>query len=142
MKILNLCAWLLDYISTYPGPSITCKKSDIILWISSDSSYQSVSKLRSRVGGFHFLGNTPSNPNSLINQQTFINAPIHVDATILGHVIGAASELEIAARYANARDAVETRVILTEMGHLLPSTSLTIDNKTAHGILTKQLLPR
>jgi len=142
IKTLNLCTWLLDYMSTYPNPSITYKKSDMILWISSDSSYQSVSKSRSRVGGFHFLGNKPSNPHSLSNQQTFVNAPIHVEATILRHVMGAASESEIAAGYVNARDAVETRITLMEMGHPQPSTPLEMDNTTAYGILTKQLLPR
>ena len=59
---LNLCSWLLDYIATYPNPSITFKRSNMILYIASDSSYLSVAKSRSRVGGYHFLGNTP-NPN-------------------------------------------------------------------------------
>ena len=36
---MNLCAWLLDCMCTYPDPSIMHKKSDMILWISSDSSY-------------------------------------------------------------------------------------------------------
>jgi len=65
-KTLNVCAWLLDYMSTYPKPSITFKRSDMILWVSSDSSYQSVTKSRSRIGGYHFLGNK-YDPNKDLN---------------------------------------------------------------------------
>lgn len=39
MSTMNLCTWLLDYMHTYPDPSITFKKSDMILWVSSDSNY-------------------------------------------------------------------------------------------------------
>ena len=56
---LNLISWLLDHMATYPNPSITFKASDMILWVSSDSSYLSVTGGRSRVGGYHFLGNNP-----------------------------------------------------------------------------------
>ena len=141
-KTLNVCSWLLDYMSTYPNPSITFKRSDMILWISSDSSYQSASKSRSRVGGYHFLGNKYSPTKDLVFQRNFINAPTHVEASILRNIMGAASESEIAAAYANAKDGVESRVTLMEMGHEQPSTPLEIDNTTAFGILTKQLLPR
>ena len=60
MNTLNLTAWMLDYMATYPNPSITFKASDMILWVSSDSSYLSVPGGRSRVGGYHFLGNKPN----------------------------------------------------------------------------------
>ena len=39
MAMMNLCTWLLDYLSTYPDPSVTFKKSDMVLWVSSDNSY-------------------------------------------------------------------------------------------------------
>jgi hypothetical protein len=141
-KTLNLCSWLLDYLSTYPNPSITFKRSDMILWISSDSSYQSVSKSRSRVGGYHFLGNTYDPKKDMNIQRSLINAPIHVEASILRNIMSAASESEIAAAYVNAKDGVESRITLMEMGHPQPKTPLEIDNTTAFGILTKQLLPR
>ena len=56
--------------------------------------------------------------------------------------MASASEAEIAGGYVNARDAVETRIALMEMGHPQPATPLEIDNTTAYGIITKQLLPR
>ena len=107
MNTLNLTAWMLDYMATYPNPSITFKASDMILWVSSDSSYLSVPGGRSRVGGYHFLGNKPNFSKPLAPQRTFINAPIHVEASILRNVMGAASEAEIAGGYVNARMAVE-----------------------------------
>jgi len=139
---LNLASWLLDYMATYQNPSITYKASDMCLWISSDSSYLSVSKARSRVGGYHFLGNEPSSAKPLAQQRFFLNAPIHVETSILRNVMGAASEAEIAAAYVNARMGVELRVMLWEMGHPQPATPLELDNTTAYGILTKQLIPK
>ena len=56
--------------------------------------------------------------------------------------MSAVSEAEIAAAYVNAKDAVGSRVTLMEMEYQQPQTPLEIDNTTAVGILTKQLLPR
>ena len=103
MNTLNLALWLLDYMATYPNPSITFKASDMVLWISSDSSYLSVPNARSRVGGFHFLGNAPDMTKPLAQQRHFINAPIHVESSILPNIMGAASEAEIAGGYVNTR---------------------------------------
>ena len=139
---LNLASWLLDYLATYPNPSITFKASDMCLWISSDSSFLSVSKARSRVGGYHFLGNKPDSSKPLAQQRLLINAPIHVECSILRNVMGAASESEIAGAYVNARMGVEERIMLWEMGHPQPATPLELDNTTAFGILTKQLIPK
>ena len=114
----------------------------MILWVSSNSSYQSVSKSHSCVGGYHFLGNK-YDPNKDMNaQRTFVNDPIHVEASILRNIMSAASESEIAAAYVNAKDAVKSRITLWEMGHPQPEMPLEIDNIIAFSILTKQLLPR
>jgi len=139
---LNLASWLLDYMATYPNPSITYKASDMILWVSSDSSYLSVSGERSRVGGYHFLGNNPDFTKPLAFQRMFINAPIHIESSILRNIMGAASEAEIAGAYVNARKAIEEQIMLIEMGHIQPKTPLELDNTTAFGILTKQLIPK
>ena len=95
-------------MSTYSDPSITFKKSEIVLWVSSDSSYKSVSKSHSRIGGFHFLGNRPILNKDVENQRMLIKIPIHVEASILRHVMGSSSEAEIAGNYVSARDAIET----------------------------------
>ena len=38
--------------------------------------------------------------------------------------------------------AVELRITLTEMGHPQPKTPVELDNATAFGMLTKQLVPK
>ena len=141
-KTLSLTTWLLDYMATHPNPSITYKKSDMQYWISSDSSYLSASKARSRVGGHHFLGNIPRFDLPLVNQRTFINAPFYVEASILKSVVGAASEAEVAAAYVNARHGITHRITLLELDHPQHQTPLEIDNTTAYGILTNTLIPK
>ena len=139
---ITLCSWLLDYVATCPNPSITFRSSDMILCVASESSYSSVANSRSRVGGCHFLGNQPKLNVPLADQIIFHNAPTHVEASILKSVMSAASESEIAAAYVNAKLAVPIRICLLEMGHHQPATPLEIDNTTAYGILTKQLMPK
>ena len=112
------------------------------LWVSSDSSYLSVTRARSRVGGYHFLGNKYDPTKPLEHQRTFINAPIYVEASILKNVMGAASESEVAAAYVNAREAIKYRITLIELDHLQHQTPLEMDNITAHGILTNTLVPK
>lgn len=142
MKALNLCTWLLDYMATYPDPSIICYKLDMQLYISSDASYLSVSKSRSRVGGYHFLGNKPKTTIPLSEQDIFINAPIYLEVSILKPVVSAASESEIAAAHVNSKEGIPERICILEMNHPQPSTPLELDNTTAHGILTKMLISR
>ena len=110
--------------------------------MSSDSSHQSASKSRNRVGGYQFLGNKLNPNKDASEQRTFINTPMHAEASILCTAMGAASESEIAGGYVNARDAVETRIALMEMGHPQPATPLELDNTAVYGIIAKQLLPR
>ena len=129
-------------MSTYPNPSITFKVSDMVLWVSSDASYLSVTKSRSRVGGYHFLGNTPKDNIPLSEQRNIINAPIHIEASILCNIMSVASESEIAGAYVNARIAIPIRITLLEMNHPQPATPLEVDNTTAVGILTKNLIPK
>ena len=88
-------------METHPNASITFKKSDMQYWISSDAFYLSVSKARSCVGGYHFLGNKPDFTKLLKDQQMFINHHFHVKASILKSVIDALSEAELAGIYVN-----------------------------------------
>ena len=142
IKTLSLAKFMLDYMISNPDPSITFVKSDMQLWIVSDASCLSVSKSRSRVGGFHFLGNVPNNTQPLSQQQKLLNAPIHVEASILKPVVSAASEAEIAAGFVNARKAIPLRIALLEMGHPQQSTPLEMDNDTAFGVLTSRIVPK
>ena len=52
--------------------------------------------------------NSAGNLVLLAQQQIELNAPIHVEATILKPVVGAASEAEIAAACANGKERILT----------------------------------
>ena len=124
-------------METYQDLSITFRESDMILCIALDSSYLSVTGARSLVRGVHFLGNQPDDKIPLNQQQPIVNALIYVEASILRHVMGSASETEIAGGYVNARKGIEFRITLMEMKHFQQQTPLELDNTTACGILTK-----
>ena len=109
-KTLSSCKFMLDHMVSNPDPSRICYKSDVQLWVASDASYLSVSKSRSRVGGFHYLGHAPGCSTPLPQQQKFLNSPIQVEEIIIKPVVSSASESEIAAGYANPRKAIPLRV--------------------------------
>ena len=111
-KTLSLAKFILDYMISNPDLSITFVKSGMQLWIVSNASYLSVSKSQSRVGGFYFLGNVPNDIQPLSQQQKFLNAPIHAEASILKPVVSAVSEAEIATGYVNACKAIPLRIAL------------------------------
>ena len=107
------------------------------LWISSDASYLSASKARSRVAGFHYLSDKP-NENAPMKEQTPpLNAPMHVEVSALKMVATAASDAELGAAYANTKLGTCERRTLEEMNHpqvAIKVTPMEIDNATAHGI--------
>jgi hypothetical protein len=51
-------------------------------------------------------------------------------------VVASAAEAEIGALFLNAKEGVNIRNILKEMGHPQPATPMQTDNTTAHGILS------
>jgi hypothetical protein len=56
--------------------------------------------------------------------------------------MSSAAEAELGAMYINARNAVEIRIILEEMGHKQPATPIQVDNSTAEGIVNKRVQPK
>lgn len=71
-----------------------------------------------------------------------INSPIHIKASILKNIISEASKSKIAGAHINAKVGISNRIALLEMEHPQEVTPLEMDNTTAHGILTKQLMTR
>ena len=112
------------------------------LWCSSNALYMSILKSRSRVGGYHFLDNKPLQNIPFPDKWTFINTTIHVKASILRNIISTASESEIVGAYVNTRIVILIKINLLEIGHPQYATPLEVDNNTAIGILTKQLIPK
>ena len=79
-------------------------------WASSDSSYLSASKVRSRVGGHHFLGNIQDFENLLKDQHIFVNTPSYAEALTLKLLVGVASEAKAVAACSNARKGITNRI--------------------------------
>lgn len=46
---------LLNYAASHPDAQIQYRASDMVLWVDSDASYLSETKLRSTCAGYHFL---------------------------------------------------------------------------------------
>jgi hypothetical protein len=112
----------------------------MILHIHSDASYLSVSKARSRVGGYFYLSNNVSDlPDA---PPPPLNGPIHVNSTVLKSVLASAAEAEVGGLFYNAKDGVMFRTMLTEMGHSQPATPLQTDNACAAGIANKSIKQR
>ena len=134
--------WLLDYVATNPNPVNRVCASKMQLWISSDASYLTVSKARSRIAGFHYLSDAPNDSIPLSEQKPPINSPTHVEVGALKMVATAASEAELGAACANAKIGIATRRTLEEMGHpqvAANGTPLEMDNSTAHGIMHESI---
>ena len=95
---------------------------------SSEKSYLSKSKARSRAGGHRYLSNQPS------PQPPPPNGPILNIAKILRHVMSSTAKAKLGALFLNAKEGTVLRTTLEEMGHPQPATPLQTDNSTANGI--------
>ena len=117
----------LDYAASNPDARIRYTACEMILQSISDAAYLVCPQARSRMGGYHFLGN---------KDRKHFNGPLLVLAKIIKNVMGSAAEAEVGGLYINAQAALPIRQALIEMGHPQPPTPLTTDNVTARGILT------
>ena len=121
---------LLDYMYSNPNAIIRFRRSDMILNVHSDASYQTASRARSRAGGYFFLGSIPKN-----GQPIKLNGNIAITCAILKLVAASAAEAELGALFLNTQEAQIIRLTLMEMGHPQPPTPIHIDNSTCVGIV-------
>jgi hypothetical protein len=135
---------LLNYCATHPDAVVRYTASDMILHVESDASYQSETKSRSRVAGYHYLGPKPNPALSDTDEAPAIpaNGPITVISSILNVIVSSAAEAETAALYYNCREACALRTCLEEMGHAQPATPVVTDNSTAAGIANDTIKQR
>jgi hypothetical protein len=113
---------------------LTYKASDMVLAIHSNASYLSKPKACSQVGGHMFMAgrdNIPTNNGAILNTLQIIRA-----------VMSSAAEAELGALFINAKTAISMRHMLEELGHPQPPTPMQTDNKTAHDLLTKEIMPK
>ena len=122
--------YFLNYAASNPDARIRYIASEMILQAISDAAYLVCPNARSRMGGYHFLGN---------KDRKLFNGPLLVLAKIIKNVMSSAAESEVGALYINAREDAPIRTTLIEMGHPQPATPLTTDNNTAEGILNGTL---
>ena len=118
--------YFLNYAASNPDARIRYIASEMILQAISDAAYLVCPNARSRMGGYHFLGN---------KDRKLFNGPLLVLAKVIKNVMSSAAESEVGGLYMNAREDVPIRTTLIEMGHPQPATPLTTDNNTAEGIL-------
>jgi hypothetical protein len=108
---------LLNYAATHPDAAIRYHASDMVLYLHSDASYLSASKVRSRAGGHFFLSDTPSDPKQAPRTQPTQNGPVHTTCQIMRNVLASAAEAKIGALFLNGQEAQPIRFTLDELGH-------------------------
>jgi hypothetical protein len=135
---------LLNYCASHPDAVVRYTASDMVLHVESDASYQSETKARSRVAGYHYLGPNPAAESTNGDKAPDIptNGPVTVISHILNVVVSSAAEAETAGLYYNCREACAIRTCLEEMGHPQPATPVVTDNSTAVGICTDTIKQR
>jgi hypothetical protein len=126
---------LLQYAAWHPNAQVVFKKSTMQLEISSDASYLSETKSRSRVGGVAYLQTDHSYTGNDIHLP---NGPIDIVCSILKPVVTAAMEAEYGALYVNARKATELINTLQDLGHTQQPVRIYADNKPAISVATNK----
>ena len=124
----------LDYCATHPDEKVRYIASDMILALHSDASHLSEPGSKSRAAGHFYL---TSNDDRDLN-----NGAILTLSKIIKHVMGSASESEVAALFYNCKAALPLRLALQEMGHQQPKTPTITDNSTAEGLINKTMVPK
>jgi hypothetical protein len=133
---------LLNYAATHPDASVRYTASDMTLHIESNASYLSLTKARSRTGGYYYLSATSQNPAKLPTIAPPINGAIYVHCNKIRHIMASAAEAEVGALFANEQDAVGLGNTLFDMGHEQPPTPIKTDNSTAAGFANNTMKQR
>ena len=102
-----------------------------------DASYLSVSQVRSRTSGVHFLSEGPPNPKNTEDFEPTVKGILLVVCKIICKTMASAAEAEYGNILVNAQTTVPIRTNLTEMGWKQGPTAIQVDNYTAVGIVTK-----
>ena len=116
----------LGYLMQYPTSTIRFHASDMNYIAFGDVSHNSVSKGRSRAGGYGFYGWND-------NTQR-LNGAVFTMSNILDVVTASAAEGEYGAAYMVARHAVWMRAISLALGHPQQQTTIWCDNTVAVGL--------
>ena len=100
------------------------------LHVYSNASFLNVPKAHSCLAGHFFLSNQLDR-----TKQTKHDSALHVNVGIIKNVVSSVFEAELAAAFANARQAVQIRTTLQGMGHKQQKTPVQLDNEVAESII-------
>ena len=122
---------LLGHIMKFPDNKVTFHASDMQYIVFGDISHNSVSKGRSRAGGYGYYG-WKEDPQR-------INGGVFLMSSVLDVVTSSAGEGEYGAAYMVSRHAVWIRAIARALGHPQPPTVIWCDNTCAVGLCNDTL---
>jgi len=106
----------------------------MILNLHSDASYLSAARVRSRSGGYLFLG-SPTKDGKPIS----LNSNIAVTCAIIKIVAASAAKVELGALFINAEEAKIIQSILSGLDHPQPPTPIHVDNMAAVDIVNNTI---
>ena len=86
---IEKCKMLLDYCATNPNGKIRFHASDMILHVDTDAAYLVLPQAKSRIAGYFYLSNLPSN---FEKPHAKFNGAIHVECRTLKYVAASAAE--------------------------------------------------
>jgi hypothetical protein len=95
---MTQCKQFLDYAATHQDTIITYRRSDVVLVMHSNTSYQSKPKSRIRAGGHFFLFTNTANPED--------NGAVLNLAQLIKADMSSTAEAKLGALYINAREAI------------------------------------
>ena len=121
-------------VATHPDECIQYHASGMVLHVDSDTSYISVRKSRSRVGGFHYLSLFSANIKKPPVTTPLLNGPLYAVCAIMKNVMASAAEAKMGALFINGQEVMILRTILEKLGYQQPPTPIRTDNLTAPDI--------
>jgi hypothetical protein len=122
---------ILGHLLKFPDNKIRFHASDMRYIVFGDISFNSISKGRSRAGGYGYFG--------WIEDLQRLNGAVFTMSSVLDVVAASAAEGEYGAAYMVARHAVWMRAIARALGHPQPPTTIWCDNTCAVGLCNDTL---
>ena len=127
----------LEYATTHPYAKVTYPKMDMHLWFHIDASYLTEPRARSCAGGYHCFSIKPKLPIQSDDPPPKHNHPLLFLSKVIDSVMSSIQESKAGGGYINSKEALPIHQTEIEMGHLQEQTTLQLDNKCVHGILTR-----
>ena len=126
---------LLNYMTTYPNPKIRFYASDMILHVNSNAAYLVQPNVRSRYGGYYYLGSPNSTNNTL-------NGAVMAICRTIRNVVASAAGSETGGLFGNVQEIIPTWRGIDGLDHPQPPTPLKTDNTTSNRFVHSNIRKR